>query len=122
MTTTTTPNISLPVEIVNHIFSYCQSITNKIMKDHIDCLDQVYQDEKYLYEVSYDGLMYDCKANHLRYVLHLMGFYGHIHFDKDKFYSRYYSCVNCRRVGYSPPYIEFGEKFCNSYCADMFDY
>jgi len=114
---------SLPDEIMNHIFSYCQSRTNQIMKDHIDCLDQVYQDEKYLYEVlSYDGLMYDCKANHLRYVLHLMGFYGHIHFDKNQFYSRYYSCVNCRRVGYAPPYIEFGEKFCNSWCADMFDY
>jgi hypothetical protein len=116
-------SMSLPIEIVNHIFSYCQSTTNQIMKDHIDCLDQVYQDEKYLYEVlSYDGLMYDCKANHLRYVLHLMGFYGQIHFDKEQFYSRYYSCANCRRVGYAPPYIEFGEKFCNSYCADMFDY
>ena len=114
---------SLPDEIVNHIFSYCQSSTNQIMKDHIHCLDQVYQDQKYLYEVlCYDGLEYDCKSNYLQNVLRLMAFYGHIHFNKVQFYSRYYSCINCRRVGYAPPYIEFGEKFCNSYCADMFDY
>jgi len=119
----TSKSISFPVEILNHIFSYCQSSTNQIMKNHIDCLYQVYEDEKYLYEVlSYDGLIYDCKANHLRYVLHLMGFYGQIYFDKEKFYSRYYSCANCRRVGYALPHIEFGEKFCNSWCADMFDY
>ena len=108
---------SLPDEIVNHIFSYCEGRTNKIMKDHILCLDQVYQDVTYVY-----GTEYDCKTTHLQYILHLMGFYGQIIFHKDLFYSRYYSCVNCRRVGYAPPYIEFGEKFCNSYCADMFDY
>ncbi len=116
--------MSLPNEIVNHIFSYCQGRTNKIMKDHIQCLDQVYQDKMYVYE--YQNHLYhvsiDCRASHLPYILHLMGFYGQTHFNKDKFYSRYYSCVNCRRVGYAPPYIEFGEKFCNSYCADMFDY
>lgn len=108
---------SLPNEIINHIFSYCQGRTNQIMKQHIRCLDQVYQDVIYVY-----GLDFDCKASHLPYILHLMGFYGQIIFDKDIFYSRYYSCVNCRRVGYKPPYIDFGEKFCNSYCAEMFDY
>ena len=112
----------LPDEIMNHIFSYCQSSTNQIMKNHIDCLNEVYRDELYLYEILCYELDYDCKSNYLRNVLRLMAFYGHIHFDKIQFYSRYYSCVNCRRVGYAPPHIEFGEKFCNSYCADMFDY
>jgi hypothetical protein len=117
-------SFSLPVEILNHIFSYCQGRTNKIMKDHIECLDQVYQDELYVYEYQkhlYDVVL-DCKASHLRYILHLMGFYGQIYFNKELFYSRYYSCVNCRRVGYALPYVEFGEKFCSSQCADMFDY
>jgi hypothetical protein len=111
---------TLPNEIINHIFSYCEGRTNKIMKEHIYDLDQLYQDQIYVYKNQlYD---YDCKAGHLPYTLHLMGFYGQIYFNKEKFYSRYYSCVNCRRVGYQPPYIEFGEKFCNSYCAEMFDY
>jgi len=115
---------SLPDEIVNHIFSYCQGRTNKIMKDHIQSLDQVYNDQRYVYECQkhlYD-VSIDCRSSHLSYILHLMGFYGQIYFDKELFYSRYYSCLNCRRVGYAPPYIEFGEKFCSSCCADMFDY
>lgn len=106
-----------PPEIINHIFSYCQGTTNVIMKEHIKCLDQVYQDVTHVYGVEFDG-----KSRHLPYILNLMGFYGQLIFHKDIFYSRYYSCVNCRRVGYAPPYIEFGEKFCNSYCAELFDY
>ena len=118
-------NVSeLPDDIINHIFSYCQGNTNKIMKDHIKCLEQVYYDELYMYHIKkhlYDDT-YDLKSEQLTYVLHLMSFYGQTHFNKDEFYARYYSCANCRRVGYSPPFIEFGERFCNSYCADMFDY
>lgn len=112
--------MNLPQEIVNHIFSYCQGKTNQIMKDHLKCLDKVYYDE--LYNNNILNLNIDCQSSHLPYILHLMGFYGQLHFNKDLFYSRYYCCTNCRRVGYAPPYIEFGEKFCNSYCADMFDY
>ena len=113
--------MNLPQEIMNHIFSYCQSRTNQIMKEHLKCLDKVLQDENYYYN-NIVNLNIDCQSSHLTYILHLMVFYGQIIFDKDIFYSRYYSCVNCRRVGYAPPYIEFGEKFCNSYCADQFDY
>lgn len=112
--------MNLPEEIVNHIFSYCQSRTNVIMKEHLKCLDQVFQDE--IYHSTILDIKIDCQSSHLPYVLHLMGFYGQIHFNKDLFYSRYYCCANCRRVGYAPPVIEFGEKFCNSYCVDMFDY
>lgn len=112
--------MNLPEEIVNHIFSYCESSTNQIMKEHIKCLDQVFQDEIYYNNIINTKI--DCQSSHLPYVLHLMGFYGQIYFSKELFYSRYYSCANCRRVGYAPPYVEFGEKFCNSYCADMFDY
>ena len=112
--------MNLPQEIMNHIFSYCQGTTNKIMKEHLKCLDQVFQDEIYYNNIL--DIKIDCQASHLPYVLHLMGFYGQIYFNKELFYSRYYCCTNCRRVGYAPPFIEFGEKFCNSYCADTFDY
>jgi len=101
--------MTLPNEIVNHIFSYCQGRTNKIMKDHFVSIENVYYNE---YIVS----------SRLKYILQIMELYGHKHFNKERFYSRYYSCVNCRRIGISQPYIEFGEKFCSSYCADMFDY
>jgi hypothetical protein len=100
---------NLPYEVMNHIFSYCQGRTNQIMKDHIYSVDR-YKDPYYSNE------------NHLINILRLMEYYGHIYFNKEKFDSRFYRCLNCNRVGYSLPQIEFGEKFCNSYCADMFDY
>ena len=50
---------SLPNEIINHIFSYCQGKTNQIMKQHIKSLDQVYQNVIHVY-----GLDFDCKSSH----------------------------------------------------------
>lgn len=103
-------NLFLPNEIVNHIFLYCQGSTNIIMKQHIHSLDK-YKDKYYHREESY-----------LKYILQLMAVYGQLHFDKEKFNSRFYHCINCNRVGYYPPCIEFGEKFCSNACADQFDY
>ena len=102
--------MELPNEIINHIFMYCQGSTNKIMKEHIDSVDE-YKDRYYHNEESY-----------LKYILDLMALYGQIYFDKQKFNSRFYRCLNCNRVGYYPPRIEFGEKFCSYTCADQFDY
>lgn len=102
--------IAFPPEIVNHIFSYCESRTNQIMKEHIETVDE-YKD-RYSY----------CKELHLIHILDLMAFYGHIYFDKKKFHSRFYRCMNCSRIGYAEPLIEFGEKFCSFACADQFDY
>jgi hypothetical protein len=102
--------MELTNELVNHIFIYCQGNTNKIMKEHINSLDE-YKDRYYHDEESY-----------LKYILHLMAVYGQIHFDKQKFNLRFYRCTNCNRVGYYQPHIEFGEKFCSYICADLFDY
>lgn len=99
--------MNLPNELVNHIFTYCQSRTNEIMKNHIKCVNE--------YKEPYQDL-------DLIYILHLMNFYGHIYFDKIKFHSRFYRCMNCSRVGFAQPRIEFGEKFCSYTCADQFDY
>jgi hypothetical protein len=100
-------SLYLPNELVNHIFSYCQSRTNKIMKNHIKDVNEY--KEQYV-------------ENNLINILHLMEFYSHIHFDKIKFHSRFYRCMNCSRVGFAQPRIEFGEKFCSYTCADQFDY
>ena len=37
--------ISLPDEIVNHIFRYCQSFTNQIMKEHIENINTLNKNE-----------------------------------------------------------------------------
>ena len=102
--------MELPNEIVNHIFIYCQGSTNKIMKDHINSVEE------------YKDKYYNCKEYHLIHILDLMAFYGHTYFDKKKFHSIFYRCTNCNRIGYTPPHIEFGEKFCSLTCADQFDY
>ena len=99
--------ITFPHELINHIFIYCQGSTNKIMKDHIDSVKEY----KYYHEET-----------NLPYILYLMNIYNQIYFNKEKFHSRFYRCVNCSRVGYFPPRIEFGEKFCSYTCADQFDY
>ena len=100
---------SIPDEVVNHIFRYCQGSTNQIMKQHIYLVDR-YKDPYYPDET------------HLINILRLMEYYGHVYFKKEKFHSRFYRCINCNRVGYAEPYIEFGETFCSYTCADQFDY
>jgi hypothetical protein len=35
----------LPNEIINHIFCYCQGSTNQIMKEHINNINQLNQNE-----------------------------------------------------------------------------
>jgi hypothetical protein len=100
---------TIPNELINHIFSYCQGSANKIMKDHINSIDR-YKDPYYHHET------------HLINILRLMEYYGHTYFEKEKFHSRFYRCINCGRIGLMSPCIEFGEKFCSHTCADMFDY
>lgn len=100
---------TLPDEVINHIFIYCQGRTNQIMKQHIYLVDQ-YKDPYY------------CDETHLINILRLMEYYGHIYFNNEKFHSRFYRCLNCNRIGYIEPQIEFGEKFCSNICADQFDY
>lgn len=102
-------NSFLPNEVMNHIFIYCQGSTNQIMKHHIYSVHR-YKDPYY------------CDETHLINILRLMKYYGHTYFDKENFHSRFYHCINCNRVGYYPPCIEFGEKFCSNACADQFDY
>jgi hypothetical protein len=100
---------NIPDEVVNHIFKFCQGRTNQIMKEHIYSIDR-YKDPYYPDET------------HLINILRLMEYYGHIYFEKERFHSRFYRCLNCNRVGYAPPYIEYGETFCSYVCSDMFDY
>ena len=100
--------MELPIEILNHIFKYCQGRTNKIMKEHINTVK--------VYKEPY------CDETNLIHILHLMENYGHTYFEKNKFHSRFYRCINCNRIGSRDPYIVFGELFCSEVCADMFDY
>jgi hypothetical protein len=63
--------ISLPDEIVNHIFRYCQSFTNQIMKEHIENINTLNKNEN---------------ANETVYsILQLNMDYGYIHFHFEEF-------------------------------------
>ena len=83
---------TIPNELMNHIFSYCEGSANKIMKEHINLID-IYKDPYYHDET------------HLINILRLMEYYGHTYFEKEKFHSRFYRCINCSRIGLMTPYI-----------------
>lgn len=93
--------VCFPNEIINHIFSYCQSRTNKIMKRHIKCVRD--------YETGMIGLLRINKD------------YGFKQFNERKLNKAYWiECAVCKAVLWPEEYrknINYdGIRMCSRRC------
>jgi len=104
-------------DILNIIFSYMQSNTNIIMKEHINDVELHY--------------VQNCKRsfhphkreNHLKIMMKKSTEYGIKHFNIDKFnyefyleYFQFNNCDHCYNVMTSMTFEDRGLLFCSEYC------
>jgi hypothetical protein len=99
--------MSLPPEIINYIFSYSQSATNTIMKQHIKDIVSI-------------------RMNPLEMIsiLKLNKEYHFIHYNHNRFISYHY-CTNCNEFltikERLKPVVVYGNIICYE-CIDMYPY
>ena len=116
--------MAFPPEILNHIFSYCQGRTNKIMKDHIKQAFSIYTNEiKLVVLVNED----DIKIRSLIYIFAKMHIFRQTHFNGEKYCSFAYGrCAYCRKIITNPYnyhlYDGSRDLFCSEWCGELFDY
>ena len=98
--------MTLPDEIINHIFSYCQGRTNKIMKRHIHYSKEM--------ETGVIGLK------------RLNNDYGFKIFDKDKLNKALWYCCPVCKINLWP--IEYkrninyeGDRMCSRQCLLQYE-
>ena len=102
---------SLPIEIINYIFTFSQGSTNKIMKTHFKDI-----------EPYNDGISLD---QHLIYILITTQTLGFKLFNKKTFKNAYYYvCDYCKSYisfdNYNSYYFEH-LRFCSENCEYIFD-
>ena len=101
---------SLPLELINYIFTYCQGNTNQIMKQHYKLIEE--------YVSSYDG------HNHLLFILITNKRLGFKHFNARRYRNAYYyTCDYCNCYltdNYTKYYFE-NLRFCSDRCEYLYD-
>jgi len=103
-------------DILNLIFSYIQSNTNKIMKEHIN-------DVKPYYLKNCENALYPHKReNHLKIMMQMSNAYGIKHFNIDKFNYEFYKCDYCYKSVSSKILEHRGLYLCSEYCLENIDY
>jgi hypothetical protein len=103
--------IQLPEEMLNQIFSYCQSPTNQIMKENI----------KHITSINKTKADY---LNNIFCILEMNKEYGFIHYNHERFMNRY-SCANCNVYLTSKermkPLVVYGNIICYE-CVDIYPF
>jgi hypothetical protein len=102
----------LPLEIINHIFSYCEGSCNQIMKKHCSLVE--YYDSSYIY-----------KQDHLLFILKANRRLGFKHFNEKRYRNAYYyTCDYCNcyltTENYTKYYFE-NLRFCSDNCEYLYD-
>ena len=104
--------IQLPHEMVNIIFSYCQSATNVIMKDYLKQIDELR-----CFEFSTSSIFRILKKNKE---------YTYKTYNHDRFIcAYYYTCTRCNEYltvkEYLRPAVVYGSIICYD-CIDNYPY
>jgi len=102
-------------DILNIIFSYMQSNTNKIMKKHINDVEPYYikNCEMALYPHK--------RENHLKIMMQMSNIYGIKKFNINKFNNAFYKCDHCYNSISSKILEDRGFIFCSEYCIEIFN-
>jgi len=99
----------LPLEMINYIFTYCQSPTNTIMKQHYKMIEEYTHNE----------------SDHLKYILITNKRLGFKHFNARRYRNAYYhTCDYCNCYltfdNYTKYFFE-NLRFCSERCEYLFD-
>ena len=100
--------LSLPIEMINYIFSFCQGSTNQIMKQHYKIIEE--------YNDSSDNLLFILITNKRL---------GYKYFNARRYRNAYYyTCDYCNCYltmdNYTKYYFE-NLRFCSDRCEYLYD-